>query len=66
MAYRNPKNSFYRSKEGSVVGGVCSGLSENFKVDVVIVRILFLVAILTWGSGLLLYLILWIVLPEKE
>jgi phage shock protein C len=66
MAYRNPKNTFYRSKDGAVLGGVCSGLSESFKIDITIVRILWLFMLLSWGSGLLLYIILWIVLPEKN
>ncbi len=66
MAYKDPNNRFYRSRDGLVVGGVCSGLSETFKVDVTIIRIIFLAAILSWGSGLLLYIILWIVLPEKD
>ena len=46
MAYKDPKFSLYRSKDGAIVGGVCSGLSEHFKIDVTIIRILFLVTIL--------------------
>ena len=42
MAYKDPKFSLYRSKDGAIVGGVCSGLSEHFKIDVTIIRILFL------------------------
>ena len=41
MAYKDPKFSLYRSKDGAVLGGVCSGLSESFKIDVTIIRILF-------------------------
>ncbi len=66
MAYKDPKFALYRSKDGAIVGGVCSGLSEHFKIDVTIIRILFLVTILGWGSGLLAYVICWIVFPVKE
>jgi phage shock protein PspC (stress-responsive transcriptional regulator) len=66
MAYKDPNFSLYRSKEGAVLGGVCSGFSESFKIDVTIIRILFLVPILVFGTGALAYIICWIVLPEKE
>ena len=39
MAYKDPKFSLYRSKDGAILGGVCSGLSESFKIDVTIIRI---------------------------
>ena len=43
MAYKDPKFSLYRSKDGAILGGVCSGLSESLKIDVTIIRILFLI-----------------------
>ena len=66
MAYKDPKFSLYRSKVGAVIGGVCSGFSESFKIDVTIIRILFLLPLLMFGTGALAYIICWIVLPEKE
>lgn len=65
MAYHDPNSQLYRSKDGAVLGGVCSGLSERFKVDVSLVRIAFLLALFGMGFGLGIYIILWIVLPEK-
>jgi phage shock protein C len=65
MAYHDPNSQLYRSKDGAVLGGVCSGLSERFKVDVSLVRIAFLLALFGLGFGLGIYIILWIVLPEK-
>ena len=44
--------------------GVCSGLAEYFDMDPTIMRVIFLFAFLAFGSGLLLYLILAIVLPD--
>ena len=45
--------------------GVCSGLANYFDMDPTIMRILFLAAFLFVGTGLLLYIILFIVMPEK-
>jgi phage shock protein C len=46
--------------------GVCSGLADYFEVDPSIVRLIFLVMLLVFGTGVLLYLILAIILPEKS
>jgi len=45
--------------------GVCSGLGDYLDIDPTIVRILFLVAFLFVGTGALLYLILWLVMPDR-
>ena len=45
--------------------GVCSGLADYFDVDPTLVRVLFVFAFIAFGSGLLLYLILAIVLPDS-
>lgn len=45
--------------------GVCGGLGDYFDIDPTIIRVLFLIAMLGFGSGLLLYLILAIVVPEE-
>ncbi len=59
-------NRMYRSSSSSVIGGVCGGLAEYLNADPVIFRVLFVLAILIGGGGLLLYIILWIVIPLKE
>lgn len=53
----------YRDGESKVFGGICSGLGSYFNIDPVWVRIIFLVSIAVSGAGLLVYLILWIVVP---
>ncbi len=58
-------NRLYRSSSSSVIGGVCGGLAEYLNADPVIFRVLFVLAILIGGGGLLLYIILWIVIPLK-
>ncbi|HNP94608.1 MAG TPA: PspC domain-containing protein [Cyclobacteriaceae bacterium] len=45
--------------------GVCSGLANYFDVDPTIMRVLFIVAVLGFGSGILIYLILAVVMPDK-
>jgi phage shock protein C len=48
----------------SKIFGVCGGLGEYFDIDPTIIRIIFLVALVTFGTGLLLYLILALVMPK--
>jgi phage shock protein C len=55
----------YRSVEHRVIGGVAGGLADYFDIDPVIVRLVFVIVALAGGGGLLVYLILWIVLPEN-
>ena len=54
----------YRSRQDRLLGGVCGGLGQYFAIDPVIVRLAF-VLLLTTGVGLLAYLVLWIVIPER-
>jgi len=57
----------YRSRTNRVIGGVCGGLAEYFKVDAFIVRILFVtLALMFSGTGLPVYLLLWLFIPEQE
>lgn len=56
----------YRDPDSKVLGGVASGISAYFGVDVVIIRLLFFATIFIAGTGLILYIILWIILPEAK
>jgi phage shock protein PspC (stress-responsive transcriptional regulator) len=56
----------YRDKQRASIGGVCAGLADYFTVDVTLVRAIFLIALFGFGTGFLLYIILWIVMPEKK
>ncbi|NNF02013.1 MAG: PspC domain-containing protein [Bacteroidia bacterium] len=55
-----------RKGENKVLLGVCSGLGIYFNLDPVLVRALFLLAFLGFGTGLLLYIILAIVMPSAD
>ncbi len=59
-----PAKRLMRSIRDKKIGGVCAGLAEYFDLDPTIVRVVWLLAILFAGTGLLVYLILWIVLPQ--
>ena len=56
----------YRDPENSVIGGVCGGLAAYFAVDPVIFRLLFVIFFFAGGASILVYIILWIVLPKAE
>ena len=55
---------FYRSKN-RILGGVCAGLAEGFHVDPLWVRVVFLLLVFLQGVGLFLYIVLWLVMPER-
>lgn len=55
---------FYRSKN-RILGGVCAGLAEGFHLDPLWVRVAFLFLVFLQGVGLFLYVILWLVMPER-
>lgn len=52
---------FYRDTDNEKIGGVCSGISAYFNIDVTLVRVIFIAALLAYGSTLILYIILWVV-----
>ena len=56
----------YRDKDNSMVGGVLAGLGHYFGIDKVWLRIFFLILFFAWGTGVLAYIILWIVMPEAK
>jgi len=55
----------WRSKKDHYLAGVCGGLGEYFDIDPLIFRLIFLIVLFFGGAGLLIYLILWIVVPEE-
>lgn len=59
------RGRLYRDTNDKMLGGVCSGMAAYFRIDPTVVRLLFLVLFFGGGSGFLLYLLLWIILPAK-
>lgn len=62
----NTTQKLYRARRGKVLGGVCGGLGDYLNIDKVIVRILFILLAIFGGSGVLVYIILWIAIPEQD
>ncbi|MDQ3073052.1 MAG: PspC domain-containing protein [Bacteroidota bacterium] len=56
----------YRDEDDKVIAGVCSGISSYFGIDPLWLRLAFAVAFFAFGTGLLLYLILWLVIPAAK
>jgi phage shock protein C len=53
----------YRSRTDKKIAGICGGLAQYFDIDPVIVRLCWLLFVLLGGSGIILYIIAWIVIP---
>lgn len=56
----------YLIEEGAMISGVCNGLAAFLKIDVTAIRILFVFLCYFWGTGVLLYLLLAIIVPAAK
>ncbi len=59
-------NKLFRDTRHKVLGGVCSGLGLYFGIDPVIIRIVMLILIICFGTGLFVYIVLWIIMPRPK
>ncbi|MCG9793070.1 PspC domain-containing protein [Flavobacterium algicola] len=65
-SYSNNKK-LYRDTDGSMIGGVASGLGYYFGIDVVWIRIVLVLLVFAgFGTGIIAYVVLWIVMPEAN
>jgi phage shock protein C len=55
----------YRSNTNRMLAGVCGGLAEYFNLDPTLIRVLFIVLAVLGGSGVILYLAMWIIVPKQ-
>lgn len=53
-----------RHTQHKIISGVCSGIGNFLNIDPIIPRAAFLIAFFAFGSGLLLYIILWVIMPQ--
>lgn len=56
----------YRSKDESVIAGICGGIAEYFAVDPVLIRLIWLALIFFGTMGVFLYILAWIIIPLKK
>jgi phage shock protein C len=54
----------YRSSDDRMIAGVCAGLAEYMDIDPTLVRLAMVLFTLVGGSGILVYVIAWIIMPE--
>jgi len=55
-----------RPREGRMIAGVCAGLARRFGVSATTVRVVFIVSCILPGPQFLIYLALWILMPEES
>jgi signal transduction histidine kinase len=53
-----------RPRQGRVLGGVCAGVARAYRLDPIVLRILAVALVFAGGSGLLLYVVAWLILPQ--
>jgi phage shock protein C len=57
----------YRSKKDRILGGVCAGLGEHLDVDPTVIRLIWaVVTVLSFGTGIIVYVLAWIIIPEAD
>jgi phage shock protein C len=57
----------YRSKNDRMLGGVCAGLGEHLEIDPTVIRLVWVViTVLSIGTGILVYILAWILIPEED
>ncbi len=54
-----------RPRAGRKIGGVCLGFAEYFDIDPALLRVVWLLVAVLGGTGILAYIIAWIVMPEE-
>lgn len=55
-----------RSKKNRIIAGVCGGIGEYFNIDPTIIRLLWVLLTFMGGSGIIAYIICWIIIPEEK
>jgi phage shock protein C len=61
----DPSEKLYRSRTNRQVAGVCGGLAQRFNVDATLIRVLFILLGLFGGAGIVLYVAMWIIVPQE-
>jgi phage shock protein PspC (stress-responsive transcriptional regulator) len=60
------KTKLYRSRKDRMIGGVCEGLGQYLGIDSLFVRLFFVLLAIGPGIGVMVYLVLWILLPSES
>lgn len=65
-SFSKEQRRLFRDPDDKVLGGVCSGISAYFNIDPVWLRLAFGISLLFFGTGIILYVLLWIALPAAN
>jgi len=60
------KKKLYLSDTDKKIAGVCGGLADYFGIDATIIRIIWFVLAFGYGTGLILYLAFWLIVPRES
>ncbi|MDD3722189.1 MAG: PspC domain-containing protein [Lutibacter sp.] len=63
---KTASKKLFRDSDDKFLGGVCAGLAHYFGMDVIWMRLLWLVLFFFFGTGFLIYILLWILIPQAE
>lgn len=72
QTYQQHEQTYYREKklfrdtDNRILGGVLAGLAHYFKIDTIWVRLIFIFLVFFYGTGILLYFVLWIIIPSAK
>lgn len=62
---KQPYKKLYRSRNERMIAGVCGGLAEYFGIDPTWIRLIFILFFFLGGSALLIYIIMWLIVPME-
>ena len=65
VGYHAAQKQLTRPRVGRKIAGVCAGFANYFDIDVTLVRLVWLVVVIFGGTGLLAYVVGWILMPEE-
>ncbi|WP_410880714.1 PspC domain-containing protein [Myroides sp. DW712] len=72
QTYQHSEQTYYREKklfrdtDNRILGGVLAGLAHYFKIDTIWIRLIFIFLVFFYGTGILLYFVLWIIIPSAK
>ncbi len=64
--YGNKRRRVFRDPDSNILGGVCSGIGNYFDIDPLWIRLALVIMFFGFGSGMILYIVLWIIIPEAK
>jgi phage shock protein PspC (stress-responsive transcriptional regulator) len=64
--YYTPGKRLFRNPDNKIIGGVSSGIATYLNIDALWIRLLFIITLFAGGTGVFVYIILWVAMPEAS